>query len=160
MKQANNFLLLAIIIVLIQIFLGVWTSTNYAATSCGNSFPTCLGQWWPQGIDFENIFYWGPLGVDYEYGVLESGHRIAIQMIHRIGAVITTFVLVFLIFKFKKEIKFKFYLISIAFLLSTQITLGILNVVLSLPIAIAVAHNLTALLLLLSLILLKHKVNQ
>ena len=157
MKQNNNFLLFVIFIVVVQIFLEVWTSTNYAATSCGNTFPTCLGQWWPEDIKFSNISYWGALGIDYEYGVLENGQRIAIQMLHRIGALVTTLMVISLIFKFKQYAKLRIYLFSIFFLLSIQITLGILNVVLSLPILIAVAHNLTALLLLLSLIALKYK---
>jgi Cytochrome oxidase assembly protein. len=52
-----------------QIFLGGWTSTNYAALSCGEYFPTCLGQIWPDDMDFKNAYFWGPLGIDYEFGV-------------------------------------------------------------------------------------------
>ncbi|HET7063692.1 MAG TPA: COX15/CtaA family protein, partial [Rudaea sp.] len=31
----------------LQIALGGWTSSNYAALACGNDFPKCLGFWWP-----------------------------------------------------------------------------------------------------------------
>ena len=59
-------IMLAIVTVLLvfQIFLGGWTSTNYAALSCGDYFPSCLGEMWPDDMDFKNAYYWGPLGID------------------------------------------------------------------------------------------------
>ena len=54
-------IMLAIVTVLLvfQIFLGGWTSTNYAALACGDYFPSCLGEMWPDDMDFKNAYYWG-----------------------------------------------------------------------------------------------------
>ena len=93
---AKHQIMLAIVTVLLifQIFLGGWTSTNYAALSCGDYFPSCLGEMWPDDMDFKNAYYWGPLGIDYEFGVLENETRTAIQMVHRIGALVVTAALI------------------------------------------------------------------
>ncbi len=158
--QRHKYLLFATLAVLsVQIILGGWTSTNYAALSCGAQFPTCLGSWWPE-MDFARALHWGPIGVDYEFGVLENQARAAIQMMHRIGALVTTGLVLSLVYVFKGYRHLKINLVAIILLLVTQVTLGILNVLLSLPIAIATLHNLVALLLLLSLVKLTHGIYQ
>lgn len=158
LKRHKLTLLVALALLCLQIFLGGWTSTNYAALSCGEYFPRCLGQWWPAGMNFADAFFWGPLGVDYEFGVLEHDSRSAIQMLHRIGALVTTVAIAILIVCFKNYPRLKTSLITVMAMLALQVTLGILNVVLSLPILIAVLHNAIALGLLMSLIALMHKV--
>jgi cytochrome c oxidase assembly protein subunit 15 len=156
LKRHKSLLLVTLAVVSLQIILGGWTSTNYAALSCGEEFPTCLGSWWPT-MDFVQALYWGPLGVDYEYGVLENPARAAIQIMHRIGALITTILIVALIYLFRGYTHLKSNLLLIGGLLVVQVTLGILNVLLSIPMAVAVLHNAVALLLLLSLVTLVHK---
>jgi len=157
LKRHKSLLLVALAVLSLQIILGGWTSTNYAALSCGEEFPTCLGSWWPE-MDFTRALYWGPLGVDYEYGVLENTARAGIQMMHRIGALVTTVLIVALIYLFRGYTHLKSNLLLIGGLLIAQVTLGILNVMLSIPMVIAVLHNAVALLLLLSLIALTHKI--
>ncbi|MCU7797267.1 MAG: COX15/CtaA family protein, partial [Candidatus Thiodiazotropha sp. (ex Myrtea spinifera)] len=85
----RRFILLSLFVLIIQITLGGWTSTNYAALGC-SEFPTCYdGQWWPD-MDFKEAFViWRGLGVNYEFGVLENDARSAIHMTHRIGALAT-----------------------------------------------------------------------
>jgi cytochrome c oxidase assembly protein subunit 15 len=59
-------------VLVLQIMLGGWTSTNYAALACPD-FPTCQGEWWPE-TDFANAFVpWRGLGIDYAGGVLRAG---------------------------------------------------------------------------------------
>lgn len=71
-----------------QIFLGGWTSTNYAAVACPD-LPTCRGSWWPDP-DFHDAFVlWRGLGIDYEGGVLSAPARVAIHLAHRLGALAT-----------------------------------------------------------------------
>ena len=71
----------------LQIALGGWTSTNYAAVACPD-FPTCQGSWWPQ-TDYRDAFVlWRGLDVNYEGGVLAGTTRIAIHWTHRVGAVV------------------------------------------------------------------------
>ena len=68
-----------------QILLGGWISTNYAAVACPD-FPTCQRSFWPQ-MDFRDAFVlWRGLGIDYEGGVLDHPARVAIHFTHRLGA--------------------------------------------------------------------------
>ena len=77
----------AIAVLAVQILLGGWTSTNYAATACPD-FPTCQGTLHP-AADFRSGFVlWRGIGQDYEGGVLGSDARVAIHWTHRVGAVI------------------------------------------------------------------------
>ena len=145
-------------VLIFQIFLGGWTSANYAALSCGSFFPTCLGKWWFSGVNLADIFFFGEFGVNYEFGVLSNDNRSVIQIIHRIGALFTAFVLIGLVVSFRKFLVFNLFLITTLFLLVLQIVLGIFNVVLSLPIFVAVSHNVVALCLLLNIIWLIHRV--
>ncbi|ABL01835.1 cytochrome oxidase assembly [Candidatus Ruthia magnifica str. Cm (Calyptogena magnifica)] len=156
LKKHKFILLITLGALSLQIALGGWTSTNYAALSCGEYFPKCLNVWWPD-MDFSGALYWGPFEINYEYGILENPARSAIQMIHRIGALITTIFILLLIYLFRNYTHLRSNLILITILLTIQITLGIFNVVLLLPIIIAVLHNIVALLLLLSIVKLVHK---
>ena len=81
-----------LMVLIVQVSLGGWTSTNYAAAACPD-FPTCQGTFWPP-MDFRNAFIlWRGLGIDYEGGVLDAPARVAIHYTHRLGAVVTTIVL-------------------------------------------------------------------
>jgi cytochrome c oxidase assembly protein subunit 15 len=94
--------------------------------------------------------------VNYEFGVLDSPARMAIQMTHRIGALIVfVYFLGFALLLFKYYRRLALFLLLILFL---QVSLGILNVVLALPLAIAVLHNLVAAILLLTVITINHRV--
>jgi heme a synthase len=76
----------------VQIALGGWTSSNYAAIACPD-LPTCQGSWWPPA-DFRTGFVlWHGLGLDYEGGVLANPARVAIQLSHRIGALVASLAL-------------------------------------------------------------------
>ncbi len=69
----------------LQLALGGWTSTNYAAIACPD-FPTCQASWWPH-MDFGSAFVlWHAPTVNYEGGVLGNAARIAIHFTHRLGA--------------------------------------------------------------------------
>ena len=152
--------LIGLLLVIAQIILGGWTSTNYAALACGPDFPTCAGQWWPK-MDFVNGFNVSHnSGTNYEFGIMESPARTAIQVTHRIGALIVfTFLLGLSIALWKFSLgRHKGWAQLMLFFLVAQVTLGILNVALSLPIYIAVAHNLVAVLLLLTLLAINHRV--
>ena len=156
LKKHKLMLILVTGLLVFQIFLGGWTSTNYAALSCGDYFPTCLGEMWPDDMDFKNAYYWGPLGIDYEFGVLENQTRTAIQMVHRIGALVVTVAILALSFTLKSYPTLKKSIAVVLALLAIQVALGIVNVVMSLPIFAATMHNVVALALLLSLINLAH----
>jgi cytochrome c oxidase assembly protein subunit 15 len=158
LKRHKLMLIIATALLIFQIFLGGWTSTNYAALSCGEYFPTCLGEMWPEDMDFKNAYYWGELGVDYEFGILENQTRTAIQMVHRVGAIVVTLAILSLCFVLENYPTLRRNIIVVLALLSAQVALGIINVVMSLPMFAAVMHNAVALLLLLSLISLAHRI--
>ncbi len=140
-------LVVATSVLVAQILLGGWVSTNYAALSCPD-FPTCMGQWWPESNFSEGFTLWRGVGVDFEGGVLDQDARVAIHLTHRIGALFIVAVFGWLLLKLFRTPGLKAPASILTALLTTQITFGILNVVLGLPLWIAVAHNGTAALLL------------
>jgi cytochrome c oxidase assembly protein subunit 15 len=148
---------LAVLILVVQIALGGWTSTNYAALSCLD-FPTCQGSWVPE-MDFGEAFVmWRGLGVNYEYGVLEHPARTAIHVTHRIGAVVTALYLGWLVFGLLRSGQgLAGTALLIGGLLLVQLSLGIGNVLLHLPLGVATAHNGVAALLLISLVYLNYR---
>jgi cytochrome c oxidase assembly protein subunit 15 len=132
--------------------LGGWTSANYAALVC-TELPICQGDWFNQfQIDAFSVFM--PEAQSYEYGVLDYASRVSIHISHRIGAMLTSLVLlVYFIYLISSAcpLNKKIAWLGIG-LLCSQVGLGISNIVFSLPIGVAVAHNLNALLLLVTLI--------
>jgi heme a synthase len=85
--------LAALIVLAMQIALGGWTSSNYAATACPD-FPTCQGRWWPAS-DYAHAFVLRRVvGLNYEGGTLPEPARVAIQLTHRLGACAATLMLV------------------------------------------------------------------
>ncbi len=138
----------------VQVALGGWTAGNYAALACPD-FPTCQRQWWPP-MDFASAFQLtGEPGVNYEHGVLDGPARTAIHVTHRIGALVTLLLLGALLLALLRRTPppaLRIAAVVSLALLVLQTLLGVLNVVLSLPLVVATAHNATAAALLLSLI--------
>lgn len=135
-----------------QIALGGWTSANYAALACGTDFPKCLGQWWPQQDYREALVLWRGIGVDYEGGVLDGPARVAIQMMHRLMALLVTGHLLVVGLRLLRTPGLVFWGSVLLVLLATQVTLGISNVVAGLPLWVATAHNAGAALLLFTVV--------
>lgn len=149
-------ILTAIAILAIQIALGGWTSANYAALACPD-VPMCTGQWWPDTNFKEGFILWREIGVNYEGGLLDQQSRVAIHLTHRMGAVVTLFVLIILAFRLLKIPRLRSGGQVLLALILTQFTLGVLNVALYLPLPNAVAHNAGAALLLATLLSLLNK---
>ncbi len=153
------FALLGLLLLVVQIFLGGWVSTHYAAVACGTTFPTCHGSFWPDA-DFATgfAFEWQE-GVNYEYGILENLARTAIHLMHRLGALVVFLYLGGIaVWLMRKRVQILGSVpVVILVLLLIQVTLGVLNVVLALPLPVATTHNLVAALLLLSVIALNHR---
>ena len=139
--------LLTLLIVIGQIMLGGWVSTNYAALACVD-FPTCHGQWLPE-MDFHHGFQ-----LVRELGMTAAGTHLsydaitAIHWTHRVGAAVTFlyaggFALVLL-----RTAGLAGYGAVLLAVLLLQVALGIANVVAGLPLAVAAAHNAGAAILL------------
>jgi len=132
---------IGLVLLVMQIALGGWTSANYAALACGNDFPTCQGEWWP-AHDFKEAFVlWRGIGVDYEGGVLDGVARVAIQLTHRAMAVLVFGHLLFVGVRMIMTHGLRYWGFVLVILLCSQVALGISNVVLNLPLWTAVAHN-------------------
>ena len=138
----------ALAVVILQIMLGGWTSTNYAAVACID-LPTCHGEWWPE-MDFHTGFnlLHQEIGPNYLGGMLEGPGRTAIHFTHRLGALATTFVVLLLGWQLWRA-RLHGLALLLCLALTAQVGLGITNVLAALPLAVAVAHNGMAALLLL-----------
>jgi heme a synthase len=144
--------LVGLIALTIQILLGGWTSTNYAAIACPD-FPKCQGAWWPEAHYKEAFVLWRGLGINYEGGVLDQLARVAIHFTHRLGAVVASIVLLFaavMTLRTRHEINSRWAAFSVVIALTLQLSIGISMVVKGFPLSLATAHNAGAALLLLS----------
>ena len=146
--KLRRLLWIGLALLIVQIALGGWTSSNYAALSCGPDFPKCLGEWWP-GHDFREAFVlWRGIGVDYEGGVLDGPARVAIQLAHRMMAVLVFGHLLIVAIRMLRTPGLLFWGSALLLLLLAQVGLGIANVMLGLPLWVATAHTAGAALLL------------
>ncbi len=147
----------ALVVLFVQIFLGGWTSTNYAALAC-TDFPTCHGQLMPP-MDFKDAFHmYRELGQSADGGNLTLASLTAIQWTHRVGAVITLIYLGFIAINGLKYAQLKTLSIALIGVLLAQISLGIANLVLHLPLVLAVAHNAGAALLVVIVVVFNSKI--
>jgi cytochrome c oxidase assembly protein subunit 15 len=135
-----------------QILLGGWTSTNYAAVACPD-FPKCQTSWWPEA-DFAHGFDpWHGLGINYEGGVLHHPARVAIHFTHRLGAVVATLALMYAAIatlRRRQEAQSRWAAASVLGALGLQLLIGVLMVTRGFPLWLATAHNAGAALLLLA----------
>ncbi|PCJ34696.1 MAG: cytochrome B [Cellvibrionales bacterium] len=151
-------LIAAVVIVFLQIALGGWISSNYAAVACVD-FPTCRGEWWPAMDLAQGFNVTQGIGPNYLGGLMNSEARVAIHMMHRLGAVITSvYLLVFSVLLFKVAHRgVRRMAVAILAVLAAQVALGITNVLLVIPLPVAVLHNAGGALLLVSLVTLGTK---
>jgi heme a synthase len=144
----------------LQIFLGGWTSSNYAAVACPD-FPTCQTQWWPAIADFKDGFVlWRGLGIDYEGGVLDHPARVAVHFTHRLGALVAALLITALgasLIAIRATRADGFAVLAV---LALQLSLGISIVVFHVPLPVAVAHNGVAALLLLAVLNANQRIGQ
>ena len=144
---------LGLALLIAQIALGGWVSTNYAALACID-LPTCHGEWMPR-MDFQHGFQ-----LLRELGQTAAGDKLsydaltAIHWTHRVGAVVVTAYLAVLAFSLRRVIELKNIALTMAALLALQVTLGVANILTGLKLHVAVAHNAGAALLLVTLVVL------
>lgn len=147
----------SLVILFMQIFLGGWTSTNYAALAC-TDFPTCHGVLLPE-MDFKDAFHLvRELGQNASGGQLSLASLTAIQWTHRLGALVTLIYLGLLALNMLKYWQLKRLAVVLLLVLFAQIGLGIANLILHLPLVLAVAHNFTAGLLIIIVVSLNSKI--
>ena len=147
---------LGLLLLLLQIALGGWLSSNYAALACPD-LPTCQAQWWPE-MDFRAGFnLLQDVGPSYLGGLLHNSARMAVHVTHRLGALVVTAILLLLAFNLFRHSGVARKLAGLLLLVLTlQLSLGVGNILLQLPLPIAVAHNRVAALLPLTLTAIDH----
>ena len=146
----------ALAAVIVQVMLGGWTTSNYAALACPD-FPTCQGHWWPPMDAADGFDVFQDIGPNYLGGLLDNSARVAIHMGHRIGALVAFCVVGALALRVRSSAAgAPLGNVLIATLL-TQIALGISNVVFTLPLPVATAHNGVGAVLLLEVIAVNYR---
>jgi cytochrome c oxidase assembly protein subunit 15 len=152
--RLRRWALVGTVVLGLQILLGGWVSTNYAAVACPD-FPTCQRSFWPQ-MDFRDAFVlWRGLGIDYEGGVLDHPARVAIHYTHRLGAVIAAAVLGFVAWQALRRGQSRGVRMAggaLAAALVTQLLVGPVMVLATFPLSLATAHNAVAALLVLAMV--------
>jgi cytochrome c oxidase assembly protein subunit 15 len=157
-QRLKPLVIVAFLVVVMQIALGGWTTSNYAAVACPD-LPQCQGQWLPE-MDIAAGFNLAQgVGPNYLGGKLDNEARIAIHMGHRIGAVITTILLLLVAFLLRKaHSPYTRHMANwILGGLLVQVGLGLSNVIFHFPLSVAVAHNAGGAVLLLIMVTLMHR---
>lgn len=146
---------LALFAVILQIALGGWVSSNYAAVACAG-FPTCNDAWWPAADWLAAFRPDRELGLAAHGGLLGLDALVAIHWAHRLGALLAAAAVGWLAWRLLRVGYGRSAWLLLG-LLGAQVGLGVANVLAGLPLAVAVAHNLGAALLLASLVWLHAK---
>ncbi|MEO8003806.1 MAG: COX15/CtaA family protein [Betaproteobacteria bacterium] len=153
LREIRSVALIGLAVLCVQIALGGWVSTNYAALACVD-FPTCHGLWKPV-TDFGHGFhFFRELGMTADGEPLSNDALNAIHWAHRIGALVTFLTLAFVAHRALRVPALRGMAFALVALLLVQVSLGIANVAASLPLPVAVAHNGVAALLLATLVML------
>lgn len=136
----KGFAFLGLLVLIVQMALGGWVSTNYAALACMD-FPTCHGQWVPP-MDFH-----GGFSLVRALGELPSGELIsqqaltAIHFTHRCFAFVVLVYLGWLASRLRKYPGLRQPSRLLAWMLLVQVLTGIATIFLQWPLLIAVLHN-------------------
>ena len=148
-----------LLLLALQIALGGWVSVNYASLACGG-FPLCNGSWMPE-MDFASGFHFlRELGMTAEGELLSKPALTAIHWAHRLGALIVFCYLALLAIAVVRTQGLQKYGALLLIILCVQVVLGSGNVLLSLPLALAVTHNAAAALLLIAMVVLNFKIDR
>jgi heme a synthase len=149
---------LAITLLAFQIALGGWVSTNYAALAC-TDFPLCHGELFPQ-MDFTNGFtLWRDLGKTAHGDYLPFPALTAIHWTHRVFAFVVVVLVAWMALRSFKIDALRKTARWLLIMIALQLAIGISTVFLKLPLALAVAHNGGAALLVLLLVTLNYKIS-
>jgi cytochrome c oxidase assembly protein subunit 15 len=147
---------IGLVLVAVQIALGGWVSSNYAALAC-TDFPLCRGAIVP-AMNWQHAFHiLRELGMTPDGDLLPMESLVAIHWVHRLGAYVVAAFSLFLAMRLLAVPSLRPLGWLLAALVALQFTIGVLNVLLSLPLALAAAHNAGAALLLVTLVVINFR---
>jgi cytochrome c oxidase assembly protein subunit 15 len=148
--------LAGLVLLIVQIALGGWVSTNYAVLAC-TDFPTCNGQWVPP-MDFAHGFHlWRALGMTSDGDMITQDALVAIHWTHRTFALVVIAYLVWLALKLRRFVSLRWLANAVLLVVVIQFVTGLSNIVLQWPLSIAVAHNAGGAILLLLTVMLNFR---
>jgi heme a synthase len=148
---------IALALLVVQIALGGWVSTNYAALAC-TDFPLCHGAILPQ-MDFGNGFaLWRHLGKTASGEYLPFPALTAIHWTHRSFAFVVALIIAWLAYRALGIDGLRRTARWLLIVIGLQLVTGISTIFLRWPLVLAVVHNGGAALLLLLLVMLNYKV--
>jgi cytochrome c oxidase assembly protein subunit 15 len=156
MRNIRILAALAAGLLLVQLALGGWVSTNYATLAC-TDFPLCGGKLVPE-MDFEHGFtLWRELGKTAAGHYLPFAALTAIHWVHRNFGFIVALAAGYVAWRAWDHDVLHKTARGIALTLAAQILTGVATIYLSFPLTIAVLHNAGAALLVLLLTMLNYK---
>ena len=127
-------------LLVLQVALGGWVSTNYAVLAC-SSFPTCQGSWWP-AMDFSQALQiWRPLGLLQDGSNISFAGLTAIHYLHRLAAYVVVAALAGLWWRLGEVPALALQRRVLGAFLVLQVLTGLSNVVLDWPLVAAVLHT-------------------
>lgn len=127
------------LILVLQILLGAWVSSNYAVLAC-DTYPMCQASWWPE-MNFDKGYeLWRPLGMDAQGQALPFPALTAIHFVHRWHAVLAALLLAASAWSWLRHGLTQAGWALLALLL-LQFTTGISNAVLGWPLLAALLHT-------------------
>lgn len=127
-------------LLVLQLALGGWVSTNYAVLAC-TDFPTCQGSWWPPMRFDEGFEIWRALGMTGDGGMVSFAALTAIHYAHRLMAYVVLLALVLLAWRLSRFDGLRRVAHAIGFLAALQLATGLGNVVLGWPLVAALLHT-------------------
>ncbi|HPF26214.1 MAG TPA: COX15/CtaA family protein [Steroidobacteraceae bacterium] len=153
LRRARGLALLAFLALGVQILLGGWTSTNYAAMACPD-LPKCQNAWLPEADYSDAFVLWRGLDINYAGGVLDHPARVAIHLTHRLGAIVATLLLCLAAWAAIRlgAGSARNAALFVLAALFVQITIATAMVLKAFPLTLAAAHNAGAALLLIGMV--------
>ncbi len=127
-------------LVVVQVTLGGWVSTNYAVLAC-RDFPVCQGSWWPAMNFAQGFEIWRALGQTGAGTPIDFSALTAIHYVHRLAAYAVLSALGLLAWQLQRAGVLRVQARWIAVLAGLQLVTGLSNVVMGWPLVAAVAHT-------------------
>ena len=138
--QLRKLLWASLALLLIQVGLGGWVSTNYAVLACSD-FPQCQNSWWPVMNFSQGFEFWRELGLTASGEPISFAALTAIHYVHRSMAFVVLAVFGFLAWRLNRLPALRAHSRWLAGLIGLQLITGLSNVVLGWPLVAAVLHT-------------------
>ena len=136
----RRLLVLSFVMLVLQLALGGWVSTNYAVLAC-TDFPMCQNSWWPSMNFAQGFSLWRELGLTPSGQALDFAALTAIHYTHRLMAFVVLSLLGVLAWRLNRVTALRRVSRCLAALISLQLATGLSIVVLGWPLVAAILHT-------------------